>query len=54
MCLAVGIGETVYHPINSSDGNTCLSFLERQGVTSDRGLLRRTLVSPVREERVIN
>jgi len=37
ICLAVGVGATVYHPINSSDGNTCLSFLERQGGGPDQG-----------------
>ena len=25
MCLWVGYGATVYHPMNSSDGKTCLS-----------------------------
>ena len=54
MCLDVGIGATVYHPINSSDGNTCLSFLDRQGVTSDQGWLRRTLVPPMCKERMIH
>ena len=37
MCLAVGIGATVYHPINSSDGNTCLSFSKRRALLQIKG-----------------
>lgn len=54
MCLDVGTGATVYHPINSSDGNTCLSSLERQGVNSDQRHFQRTLVPSMCEECVVD
>ena len=54
MCLDVGIGATVYHPINSSDGNTCLSSWTVRTVTSDQGWLRRTLIPPMCKERMVD
>ena len=54
MCLDVGTGATVYHPINSSDGNTCLSSLGREGVNLDQRCFQRTLVPSMREECMVN
>lgn len=54
MCLDIGVGATVYHPINSSDGNTCLSSLECEGVNSDQGYFGRTLVPSMCEKCVVD
>lgn len=54
MCLDVGTGATVYHPINSSDGNTCLSSLGREVVNLDHRYFQRTLIPSMRKECVVN
>ncbi len=39
MCLCVGYEATVYHPMNSSDGKTCLS--------GDRALINKSSTSRI-------
>ena len=54
MCRAVGWAATVYHPMNSSDGKTCLS----RGYTNEHRIndcwKACTLVSTRDEERVVD